>query len=140
MGQPASTPYGEPGYPLQPFMPQPQMNQQAFNPYYAPGATWGTNPQAMLPGMVPAPPPNYAFSSLSNNMPTTPVSMPYGQNIVDLANSHFGQTLNHQGQNGVAQPETVVKSVETAKTPTPPSQSGKSLKDSTCRYALLTIS
>jgi hypothetical protein len=89
----------------------------------------------MLPGMVPAPPPNYAFGSISNNAPSQPMSMPYGHNVIDLANNHFGQvngTSNHQsdasGQNG--QPESadaVMRSVETGQAhSTSPLQFGKS--------------
>jgi hypothetical protein len=61
--------------------------------------------------------------------------MPYGHNVIDLANNHFGQangSSNHQldasGQNG--QPETadaVMRSVETGQAhSTSPLQFGKS--------------
>jgi hypothetical protein len=111
MAQPGPNPaFGQAGYnPMPPFVPpntvQFPMNQPAFNTFNVPQPTWGAAlPQAMLPGMAPAPTPTYAFGSLSINPPSKAVSEPYGQNVVDLANNPFGQengTLNHQsGVNG----------------------------------------
>jgi hypothetical protein len=149
MAQPGpNNAYGQAGYnPMPPFAPPNpapfSMTQPGFNSFNMPQQAWGANlPQAMLPGMVPAPLPNYAFGSLSINPPSKAVSKPYGQNVVDLANNPFGQengTLNHQpGANGLnGQPEPAMKSVETGQAhSTSPLQFGKSSFlnfSSTCR-------